>query len=84
MAQVPFPTSPDSSAQQLVAITLADTDLTAPVRGFYVGGSGNLKVTDPQGNAVTLVGVQAGMYYPIMVKRFWSTGSTATNIVGLI
>ena len=84
MAQAPFPTTPDSAAQQLIAITLADTDLTTPVRGFYVGGSGNLKVTDPQGTAVTLNGVQAGMYYPIMVKRFWATGSTATNIIGLV
>ena len=84
MAQVPFQTTPDSVAQQCVAITPADSDLSAQVRALYIGGIGDIKITDPQGNAVTFVNVQTGSILPVMAKRVWSTGTTATNIVGLI
>jgi hypothetical protein len=84
MAQVPFQTSPDSVAQQCVAITPADSDLSAQVRALYIGGSGSVKITDPQGTAVTFVGAVAGTILPVMAKRVWATGTTATNIIGLV
>lgn len=85
MAQIPFQTTPDSVAQQCIAITPADSDLAGgSVRALYVGGSGNVKITDPQGNAVTFVGAVAGTILPVMAKRVWATGTTATNIIGLV
>lgn len=84
MAQVPFQTTPDSVAQQCVAITPADSDLSAQVRALYIGGLGNIKITDPQGNVVTFTNVQTGTILPVMAKRVWSTDTTATGIVGLI
>lgn len=85
MAQIPFQTTPDSVAQQCIAITPADSDLAGgAVRAIYVGGSGNVKITDPQGNAVTFVGAVAGTILPVMAKRIWATGTTATNLIGLI
>jgi hypothetical protein len=84
MAQLPFPTTPDSVAQQCIAITPADSDLAAQVRALYIGGSGDVKITDPQGNAVTFANAQAGSILPVMAKRVWSTGTSATNIIGLV
>lgn len=85
MAQIPFQTTPDSVAQQCIAITPADSDLAGgAVRALYVGGSGNVKITDPQGNAVTFANVPAGVVLPVMAKRIWATGTTASNIIGLI
>lgn len=84
MAQVPFPTTPDSVAIGAISITPADTDLAAPVRALYIGGAGNVKITDTLGNATTFNAVQAGSILPVMAVRVWSTGTTATSIVGLI
>lgn len=80
----PFSTTPDSCAVNCIAITPADSDLVAPVRALYIGGSGNIKINDTGGGAVTFYGVVAGTILPVMARRVWSTGTTATNIVGLI
>jgi hypothetical protein len=80
----PFSTTPDSCAVNCIAITPADSDLVQPVRAIYVGGSGNLRISDTGGGAVTFVGAVAGTILPVMAKRVWATGTTATNIVGLI
>lgn len=81
---VPFSTGPDSCAVNCIAITPADSDLVAPVRAIYVGGGGNVRISDTGGGAVTFSNVPAGVILPVMAKRIWSTGTTATNIVGLI
>jgi len=71
--------------RRAVAITLADADvdLGFTAKAFFVGGAGNLKVTTGAGDAVTLNGLAAGTTVFLQVRRFWSTGSTATNIVAL-
>jgi hypothetical protein len=84
MAQLPFPTTPDSCAIGAIAITPADSNLSAAVRALYVGGSGNVKITDALGNATTFNAVQAGSILPVTAVRVWSTGTTATSIVGLV
>lgn len=84
MAQLPFSTTPDSCAIGSVAITPADSDLASPVRALYVGASGNVKITDPLGNATTFSNVPAGVILPVTAVRVWSTGTTASAIVGLI
>ncbi len=47
----------------------------------YVGGAGDVKVNTIAGNTVTFYGVPAGSYVPVRVKRVYSTGTTATNMV---
>ncbi len=65
-----------------VAVTPSDTvDLGAgPCRGFNLGVSGNVKVMYADGSTDTLVGLAAGVPQPYQVRRFFSTGTTATSI----
>jgi hypothetical protein len=61
-------------------------DLARPARAFYVGsiaGGAAAKITTLAGTTVTLAGLVAGTIYPISVKRLWSTGTSATAIIGL-
>lgn len=51
---------------------------------LYIGGTGNVKITDRFGNVSTFVGVPAGQYIWIPTQLVWATGTTATNIVGLV
>lgn len=77
--------TPDSCAQNAYAVTPSDsTDLAAPARALYVGGSGNVKINDSGNGAVTFVGVAAGSILPVMARRVYATGTTATNIIALI
>jgi len=80
----PFSTTPDSCAVNCIAITPADADLVAPVRALYIGGSGNLRISDTGNCAVTFSNVPAGVILPVMARRVWATGTTASNIIGLI
>ena len=74
-------------AENAQAITLSDTT-TYPVsrfRAFYVGGTGDIKVDLANGaTVITFSIVPAGSIMPIRCIRFYSTGSTATNIIGLL
>jgi len=66
------------------AITPNDsTDLTRLTRGLYVGVGGNVAVRIG-GVDVTFSNLAAGVVHPLRVTRVLSTGTTATNIVGLI
>lgn len=78
-----FGLSSDSCAQSAVAITPADSNLSHPVRSLYIGGTGDLKVTTVNGQAVTFKGIVAGSILPVSVKQVWATGTTATDIIGL-
>jgi hypothetical protein len=73
-----------SPAQTWAAVTPDDTDnLSAPARGLYVGGAGDVAAVGLDGVAVTFVGVAAGTILPIAAKRVNETGTTATDIVAL-
>ena len=82
-----FPMTGDQpffSARRAFAITLHNSNEIAYVtKGLFVGTGGNLKVTMYDGTAVTFSNVPSGTILPIMVKIVWSTGSTASNVVGL-
>lgn len=70
-------------AERLFAITPDNsTDLAYVTRGLYVGVSGNVAVHDVYGTATTLVGLAAGVFHPIRVRRVLVTGTTVTGIVG--
>lgn len=60
------------------------TDLTETVRALYVGGGGNLSVTMLSGEVLTLANVFAGSILPLRAVRVRATGTTATDIVGLV
>lgn len=67
------------------AITTADgaDQANGPFRGFMVGVSGDVKVTTYGDTTATFTNVTAGVVHPIRVKRFWATGTTATDIVAV-
>lgn len=73
----------DLSAQK------SDTvDLTIQPYAIYVGGAGDIKVdmvSQHQGSvdAVTFKAVPVGTILPIRPKRLYSTGTTATLLIGL-
>jgi hypothetical protein len=66
-----------------IAVTPNDsTDLAETALGLYVGGEGDLRVMlSDATTAVTFVGVSGGL--PLMVKRVYATGTTATDILAL-
>lgn len=68
------------------AITPNDgADLATNTRGIYVGGTGNLAVIlEDDTSVVTFMAVPVGSLLPIRVKRVNSTGTTATNLIGLV
>lgn len=74
----------DSPASDGFAVTKSDsTVFTQPTRGLYVGGGGDVAVRMVSGAAVTFVGVPTGSVLPIRVDKVLSTGTDATDIVGL-
>lgn len=75
-----FPMFPGDAA----AVTPSDVRDLPEISVIYVGGfgtTGAVKVTTAQGTDVTFTGVPAGFVIPVQVRRVWSTGTTATNIV---
>lgn len=80
-------TSPARSvmpASSAFAITPNDSTLfTKHTRAVYVGGSGDLKVVMRGGQTVTFSQVPGGTVLPIEVDKVLSTGTTATNILGM-
>lgn len=76
--------TPVNPAQGGAAVTPHDTNnLAIPTRGLYVGVSGNVKVDMIDGSTLTFVGLAAGIIHPLAVRRVYSTGTTATSIVGV-
>lgn len=50
---------------------------------LYVGTAGNIKVLTVGGDEVTFIGINTGAFIPVQVKRVFSTGTTASNILAL-
>lgn len=74
----------ESPAEYAASVTPNDsTDLAQSTRGIYVGATGDLKVDTVGGSTITFVGLAAGIIHPIRAKRVYSTGTTATSIVGV-
>ncbi|MEM6907166.1 MAG: hypothetical protein AAF494_00685 [Pseudomonadota bacterium] len=89
MAQDPFEFSSgglNAPASDLFEISPDDTnDLSNVTKALYVGGAGDILLRAVGGSAdVTLANVPAGSIVPVRVKAVRETGTTATNIVGLI
>jgi hypothetical protein len=71
-------------AENAAAVTPHDSnDLTNVARALYVGTTGNIKIITAGGDTVTLNSVPAGAIIPVRVKRVFSTGTSASNIVSI-
>jgi len=56
-------------------------DLPNDTRWLIVGVAGTVKLTDGKG-AVDTFTLPAGVF-PILARRIWATGTTATGLVGI-
>ncbi len=56
---------------------------TNPGCVLYVGNTGNLRVLTTSNADLTFVGIPAGSFVPVQVKRVFSTNTTATDIIAL-
>ena len=60
-------------------ITKSDsTTYSPPYDGFIVDADGDVKVTDWDGNDVTIPSCIAGVPYSIVFTKLWSTGTNAS------
>ena len=65
-------------------ITLHDVAVFAqPTRALWVGVTGTVRVRTLRGVVVSFVGVPTGTLLPVRVDRVYSTGTTASSIVGI-
>lgn len=58
-------------------------DLSFVTRGLYVGSTGAVTAVLLSGDEVVLNEAQAGVIYPLRVRRVKSTGTTAAGLIGL-
>ena len=64
-------------------ITPSNTaELGYKTKGIYVGGAGDVKLKSLDGNDVTFT-APVGAVIPVVTELVYSTGTTATNLVGL-
>lgn len=64
----------------VISITAGASALSEEIRGIYVGVSGNVTVTHPDGSSATYVNLAAGIWHPIGATHV--TAATATDILG--
>lgn len=74
---------PANGAFDAFALASDTVDLAIATRAFYTGSGGDIKVTTLDKQDVALVSVPAGTIFPLRIIRLWSTGTTATDVVGL-
>lgn len=86
MANDPYLFNPGvtNPARSATTITPSDsTDLFTIPKALYVGGAGNLVVKLLDDATTVTFAVQAGAILPVRPVRVYSTGTTATGIIGL-
>jgi hypothetical protein len=66
-----------------VALTKSDVTTFDPTGGIYVGGDGDVAVKMESGETVTYRGMKAGTGIEISITMLLSTGTTATDVVGM-
>lgn len=75
-------TGPSSSA--FVITPDDDNDLTYPIRALYVGTGGDITlILQDDTVAIALVNVLPGSCLPLQIKRILSSGTGASDLVGL-
>ena len=79
--QPPGLTSPGIDA---FAVTPSNgNDLPQVTRALYVGGAGSVRVELVSGSEATFEAMQAGIMYPLRVRKVFSTGTSAQSLVGI-
>lgn len=74
----------DSPAEDAFAITPSDVEnLVRVPRAIYVGSSGAVKLKTKRGTTVTFSGLTAGSYIAIRCVKVYSTGTTASSLIGV-
>ncbi len=78
--------SPKSKASVTIDVSVTDQVLTPQAKnGLFVGGAGTVTVRECGNNADSLfTGVLAGTILPIQVAIVRHTGTSATNMRGLL
>jgi len=67
------------------AVTPNDsTTLAETTRALYVGAAGAIAVLMASGASISFAAVPAGTMLPIRVTKVMATGTTATDILGLV
>lgn len=83
-----FIPTPDGPAASYFPVTPSDNvvnNFGEIVRALYVGTGGNVAIVPPAGgSAVLFVNVPDGYILPLEAVRVHATGTTATNIIGLV
>ena len=59
-------------------------DVTEVTRALYVGTGGVLSLTLQSGAELVMSGVAAGTLLPLRVRRVKATGTSASDLVGLV
>ncbi len=75
----------ESPAGDAFDITPSDvTDLESITRGIYCGIDGDLHVIMKSGREVTFKNLAGGMAHGMRVSKVFATGTTVTDILGLL
>ncbi len=75
----------NSPASGAITITPSDTiSLNETTRAIYIGGAGNLTVIMKSGQEVTFSNLLNGNILPIRATQIKATGTTATQLIGLV
>jgi hypothetical protein len=72
-----------SPSRNPTAVTVSDVTEYYGMKGFRVGGAGNLTLTLHDGTDVVITGALAGEHFPINCKKF-KAATTATNITAYL
>lgn len=70
------------SANDVFAITPADADLTESCFAIYVTTGGTLVLTVPGHTSSRTITVPSNFMLNCKVTRVWSTGTSATGLIG--
>ncbi|MEM7620053.1 MAG: hypothetical protein AAF228_06260 [Pseudomonadota bacterium] len=80
-----FSSSLLAPASEAFTITPNDTtDLSLVTRALYIGTAGNIVVVMKSGSEVTFNNIPSGTVLSLRTTRIKATGTTATNILGLV
>lgn len=72
-------------ANDAFAITPTDaTDLPRLTRGLYVGTGGSVALVTADGSSVTFANLSSSVVLPMRIARVLATGTTASDLVGLV
>ncbi len=75
----------DSPAIDAFAVTPDDNaDLSEVVRALFIGTPGDIVLLTKLGTEVSFTGLAGGDILPVRTQRVKATGTTASNIVGLV